>query len=308
MDGMDLLREVSEAYRGLQTLALQVALIDETGDENAGTRSERRMRFFYGAPNRIRSEPCGKAGIVQVFDGQHLYTSQPESWFGPARYSAVPFAAVRRLPHLFRCDHPFAGAGQSLLFQGIDEHAESAELAGEADGCYIVSVMYQPPRPVGYLVGGTPVRFWVNRENRIVMHAEGETGHRPPASDEVVWSRHAIVVREMQVNEPLPDETFLFVPPPGAELETRENCGVSMSSGGGFIQRGGDPQHRLEHRGSHEWQGETLIERSRWKMRGIALDFERRLTLSSDGLELSVDEHITGPKGAAQTSCKLPVG
>jgi hypothetical protein len=60
-------------------------------------------------------------------------------------------------------------------------------------------------------------------------------------------------------------------------------------------------------RGAHEWQGDTLVERSDWKIRGLVLNFERRLTFSEDGKELRVEERVTGPKRYAETSCKLLV-
>ena len=117
-----------------------------------------------------------------------------------------------------------------------------------------------------------------------------------------------MVVREMRVNEPLAEETFQFTPPENAEPETGGRCGISIGGGGGFVQGGPDDQHRLEHRAWHEWQGETLVERSRRKLRGMLLNFERRLTFLGSGTELRVDERVTGPKGEAETTCKLLAG
>jgi hypothetical protein len=78
------------------------------------------------------------------------------------------------------------------------------------------------------------------------------------------------VVRTMRVNEQLPEDTFRFVPPADA-TEMAGRCGVSMSGGGGFIEGGTDDERRLEHRGSHEWDGDTLVEHSKWKIRGMTL-------------------------------------
>lgn len=68
-----------------------------------------------------------------------------------------------------------------------------------------------------------------------------------------------------------------------------------------------DDRRRLEHRGSHEWRGDTLVEHSKWKIRGMTLKFERRLTFSADGRELHIAERVTGPNGEAESSCSLRV-
>jgi hypothetical protein len=78
-----------------------------------------------------------------------------------------------------------------------------------------------------------------------------------------------------------------------------------MSGGTGFAQNGPDERRRLEHRGSHEWQGERLVEHSKWKIRGFVLAFERRLTFSDDESELNIAERVIGPRGEAEGSFKV---
>jgi hypothetical protein len=310
MDALTLLREVSEAYRNVQRLALEAALIQESGDENANQRSERRVRFFYAAPDRFRYEPCGKGGILQVADGKHFHSAFT-AFFGRragGRHltcTSVPAAAMGRLPHLFNREWPVCG--EVFLFHGLDEHV-AAEILREEEGCHVISVTYEPPARPGLVVSGSAVLFWVSAANRMVMRQQGEIGHRPPTEDEVTWSRHAMVVRQMRVNEPLPEETFQFTPPPDATLDTGIGGGGFGIGGSGFIDHGSDEQHRLEHRSSYEWEGDTLLDRSKWKIRGMTLTFERRLTFSDDGKELRVAERIAGPKEEVKTSCKLPVG
>lgn len=306
MDALTLLREVSEAYRGLQTLALEAALIQESGDENASQRGERRVRFFYAAPDRMRFEPCGKGGALQVADGKYLHTcflDRGRHFGHDQTYTSVPIAETGPPPHVFQPE--YASAGEAFLFPGIDERVAAAEILREEDGCHVVSVTYEPPAHPGLVLSGSAVLFWVHMANRMVMRQQGEMGHRFPAEDEVTWSRHAMVVRQMRVNEPLPEETFHFTPPPDAILETC--CGGGGSGVTGFVEHGADGQRSLEYHGSHEWQGDILVEHAKWKIRGMKLSFERRLTFSEDGKELSVVERIAGPQGEVQTSCKLPV-
>jgi hypothetical protein len=307
MDALELLRAVSEAYRRLQTLALQVSLIDESGDENASQRGERRVRFFYAAPGRIRFEPCGQGGILQAADGEQLHTCFLDGGRHLGhhqRYTVVPIAEMGRLPHLFQSEFP--SAGEAFLFPGIDEHVAAAQILREEEGCYVVSVAYLPRAHPGLHVNGPAVLFWVSQESRMVMRQQGQMGHRFPTEDEVTWCRHTMVVRQIQVNDPLPEETFHFTPPPDAALESAGQCGDGFGVTG-FAEHGADGQRSLEYSGSHKWEGDTLVEHATWKIRGMTLNFDRRLTFSDVGRELHIAERIAGPQGEVQTNCKLPV-
>jgi len=307
MDGLTLLREVSEAYRSLQTLALEASFIDESGDEDSSNRSERRVRFFYAAPNRFRYEPASRRGIFAISDGETVH----RIFGGPQgkRHTSHPLAQSPRLPHRFNAQWPTQS--EAFLFDGIEEGALSADIAREEDGCYIVGVEYRrDPSREGMLIQKMPVLFWIDGGTRMVMRTEGETGHRRPTEEEIFWSRRKMIVRSIRVNEPLREEMFDFTLPPDVEeLETGGQCGGFGigRGGGGFSQRSGDPKHSLEFQGSHEWQGDTLVERSRWKIRDLLFTIERRFTFSEDGSELRIADRIAGPKGEAETKCKLPV-
>ena len=306
MDALTLLREVSEAYRSLQTLAVEATLVSESGDEDSNQRGEQRVRFIYAAPDRIRYESGGRHSQVQVSDGRVLHNV-----FGGhpgdrrPRYTSVPADKMHWLPHRFRPDFPFAGSDAAFLFQGIDERVASAEMLADEEGCHVVSVMYEQLPRAGIQIQGSAVLFRVNADNRMIMRQQAEIGHRFPTEEEVTWTRHTVLVRTMRVNEPLPENTFEFTPPPDAAEMAAGRCGVTMSASGGFIEGGADDERRLEHRGSHEWDGDTLVEHSKWKIRGMTLDFERRLSFSEG--ELRVAERVTGPKGKAEASYRLPL-
>ena len=85
------------------------------------------------------------------------------------------------------------------------------------------------------------------------------------------------------------------------------SCSVSVSGGGGFMSAEKGTGRRYEHWGSHEWDGDTLVDRSRWRMRGLDLNFERRLTFSSDESELRVVERVRGPHEEKETATTIRV-
>jgi hypothetical protein len=305
MEALTLLRDVSDAYRNLRSLAVEAVIANESGDENSNQRNEQRVRFFYEAPDRFRYEPCGREGVVQVSDGKQLHNCflRRGLFEGGPRYHSMLVNPALRLPHSFDANMPSAAA---FLYSGICERVAAAEILREEEGCHVVSVTYEPSLHP-FVVSGPAVLFWVDAKTRMVMRQQAQQGHRFPAGDDVHWSRHTLSVRSMQVNEAIPEGTFDFTPPEDAKLETGGQCGVSMSGGSGFAQTTTDGR-RVEHRGSHTWEGDTLVEHSTWKLHEMTLTFERRLTFSADEKQLRVDEKISGPKGVVETSSRLPVG
>ena len=85
------------------------------------------------------------------------------------------------------------------------------------------------------------------------------------------------------------------------------SCSVSVSGGGGFMSAEKGTGRRYEQWGSHEWDGDTLVDRSRWRMRGLDLNFERRLTFSSDESELRVVERVRGPHEEKESATTIRV-
>jgi hypothetical protein len=244
--------------------------------------------------------------MVQVADGTHLHTlfRQARGFEGGARVSSIQMPEMHFLPHVFRPDFPLTNDG-TFLFQGIEECAADAGILREEDGCYVIAVTYNQPSPHPGVVTRGDILFWVNTATLMVVKQQGDLGHRFPVDDEVRWTRLTMSVRNMRLNEPLPEDTFQFTPPADANIAAAGRCGISMGGGGGFIQDGPNGRGRIEHRGSHEWQGDTLVEHSKWKIRGFVLSFERRLTFSDDETELSIAERIIGPQGEAGGSFKV---
>jgi hypothetical protein len=208
------------------------------------------------------------------------------------------------LPHAFRPEFPITGDA-AFLFTGIEERVESAEVVRQEQGCDVVSVRYAPSKHASFMVPGPPVLFWVRTEDRMVMRQQGRIGHRHPTEDDISWSVYTTSVESVSIDEDLRDEAFRFTPPPDAVVVRR---GMGTAGGVGFIEHSGDDARRIEHRGSHSWEGDTLVEHSRLKMRGMVLEFERRLTFSADGTELRVGERLSGPKGSVDGEFVLPVG
>jgi outer membrane lipoprotein-sorting protein len=305
MDAMRILAEVSDAYRRLRTLSVTATHLIECGDDNSGTSSHTRMRFLYAAPDRIRFEQLGRSGLLQVADGQNVHTVFPRLPLDrEPGYSSMPASRMPFIPHSFHSEFPLSGDAV-FLFAGIEEKVESTEVVRQEQGCFVVSVRYVPLKHDSFIVREGPVFYWIRTDNRMVMRQQGRIGHRPPAGEDVYWSSHTISVDSLTINGDLPHDAFSFTPPPDA---TSVGGGASSGGGSGFIENNADDAKRIEHRESHSWDGDTLVQQSRWKMRGLLLQFERRLSFSADGMELRVGERISGPKGTVDGEFVLLVG
>ncbi len=311
MDASALLSQVSETYRNLRSLTAEATIIRESGDEYSSQRNERRVRFAYAAPDRRRFESLGDGGVIQVCDGAQIHSLFRHA--GPLqrpRYSTAP-AHNDRPPHDFRPDLPFGGGNEPFLFSHINAGVKEAETLPDQDGHWVVWVSYEPG--LHPAITTSPVRFRIDPGRFCVMRLQTDTGHRFHTRDEINWTRHTLIIRELRIDEPIPDSTFDFTPPPDAVTLPHGRGILGGGGGAGFIDRASSGQAwsgqgAFEHHGSHDWEGETLVEHSRWKMRGAMLTFERRMTFSDGNGSVEIVERATGPKGRTETRSSLELG
>lgn len=295
MDALDLLRNVSETYRSVKSLDVDALSVVESGDENSNSRAQQRIRFAYAAPDRMRYEPRGKNQMLQVSDGVQLHTVFPRhpGITDLPRVASALISEVKPLPFSWRSEFPLTNDAV-FLFQDIDDRVNQARILRQEDGCYVVGVTYLPSPYDWIVTNGLELLFWIDANTFLVMKRYGELGHRHPTEEEIHWSRLTLSVQNIRVNEPIADELFHFVPPVDADSQTPPRCGISVGGGGGLIEHGRDQNCRMEHRSSHQWDGDALVEHSKWQTRGHTFHFERRMSFSADGSELAVDEKING--------------
>ncbi len=300
LDALELLRSVSKAYRAIATLEVEAVIVRESGDEEANSRSEHRLRFYYSAPNRIRCDTGRNNGKLQVSDGSYLHMlfQASPAFRGRPRMVSVPIGEVDSLPHAFRPDLPFT-TDATFFFHRIDEGAAAARVVREDDGRRLVAVTYSKPSPHPAMFVRGDALFWIDPDSLMVMKQQIEIGHRIPTEDEVRWDRITTSVRKIRLNQPIPDEIFQFTPPADAATIPEGRVGISMGSGTGFGQ-GSNQNKRMEHRALHEYEGDSLIEDSTWKLRDHVLTFQRSMTMSEDESEVIVDEKIKSAQGEAE--------
>lgn len=306
MDAFELLARVSHTYRNLSSLALEAWAINESGDEDSASQTRVRTIFKYAAPDRLRCEQGGRRGTVRVVDGVHIHTcSNRGSMARGPRCHSVPVTPVHPLPHVFRPGMPAGSGNEPFLYEAINEQVVMAEVMREENNCRVVSVTYSPPSHSHPAIARMPVLFWIDSETFIVKTFRQEVGLRVPAEDEMNWSTHTLSVEKAAINIALPADTFEFIPPAEAVAVPGKQGFISGGGGTGFVKFADDDPRHIEHRGSHEWEGETLVEHSKWKLRGTTLVFERRTTFSENSEEVQIVDRMKSPADATETSCSL---
>ena len=209
-----------------------------------------------------------------------------------------------KLPGKFQPEFP-AGNATTFLFHRIAERVAVAGIVRDEELCHVAAVTYEPSPHPG--VSFSPLIFRINSATNLISRIEATVTHRHPADDEIHVNRMVLAFTGEVVNQPIPPEIFEYTPPADAVEVSGPGGRAGMGgggSGGGFgVGRIGP----FETRTSHEWSGETLIERSSLRVQSADVAFERRLTVSGDGKELRISERSTGPKGQTEREYSIPL-
>jgi len=312
MDAHSILAATAKVYRELQSLAVNIASVHESGDEGAVNHSEQRFQAYFSAPNKVRIEHPGRFGSIVVSDGVELHR-----YLGfPNRYWKDEIEGRDMLPGSFQPESPVQG--EAFLFDRISEYAARSECLreetiGDGEGealCHVVQVRYEAQEHPHLMIGFSPVTFWIDARTMLVLRFEGESSHRMPAHEDIRTIKMAISFVQPQIGKPLPPEMFKFIAPAGAEEFPQEaGCGsIGGSVGGSSASYGPDGRKTFETWNNHEWEGDALVERSKLRFQGRELAFERRMTLSEDGKTLRIAERITGPQGDTEREFSVPMG
>jgi len=307
MDARELLGKVAQAYRNLTSLEARATAISES-HEDGFSHTETPVSFFYVAPGRFRLQH-GNRGMTIVSDGQDVHTYFPS----PKRYAKTPVRPEHPPAGEFNPQFPYSSNHGSFLFGRIAERIAQAEVVRDEPvtiqdavvPCQVVSVIYEQSSHRGIVMTGLPILFWISTETHLVLRTEIEATIEFPRHGPRT-TKHTLRLNRLSVDQPIESSTFSFAPPPDAEEMPagRGWVGGIEDGGGGWSGSSGRP---LRSWHSNSWDGNTLIEQARWTFRGHELKFERRWTLSGDGVEIQIAERIDGPKGATERSYSIPV-
>jgi len=291
MNAMAVLESVARAYDGLKTLSVEIVNFAESGDEGHSTRYSWRRKAWFEAPNKFREEKPGANGSVLVNDGVNFHLF----WRSTRMRSKY---AVRDgyLQGLFQPEHVQVGDNTPVfLFPRIADTVLSAEILEEEPASILVSVEYDPQLyPAQWF--SSPVQYWIDPKTHLVSRLVTEISMQ--LHDQIAVRRHSVSYVDAVIDEPIAPEVFTFTPPADAVDSSNPSRTSSGDNGVSDTVHGGH---------SHEWEGETLVERYKLSAHGAEFTFERRLIFSEDRRELKVSERIVGPNGDVTHDLSLPL-
>lgn len=297
MNAKTILEAVAETYAKLTSFEVEVLSTTESGDEDAFERRIQRSRAFFVAPDKVRIEQTGRNGIVTVTDGVDVH----HYFRGPKQYSTFSAQPGQLFAGSFRPDLPLAG-GTIFLFNRIAEKASKAEILREEPEAHIVIVVtYDAPSHRGFAFSSSPVTFSVDTRTNLVAQMEGETTHRSPMDDQSHTNKLTSTYAHVFLNQPIPPATFEYVPP----ADAIDNSDRPHRSGSGSSNDGPDDKKRFESWHQNNWEDEVFVDRFELKIRGIELNFERRVTLAQH--TANVSENINGPRGTTAHEYSIKV-
>lgn len=247
--------------------------------------------------------------MLSISDGKDLHIL----FAGPNRYSKAPLPRPHPLPGVFNPQFPYVSNNSTFLFPNLVERVAAAEILrreslaieGVEAACDVVSVTYEPPPHPGPITHATPCLFWVDSETRMILRTEFEMTMQFPRH-EGRTTKHILVLTRLTMNGAIDSAVFVFTPPPEAE-EMPQGGFVGGVGGGSSLRPTGEGKQRVAHWNSNNWEGDTLIQRSKLTFFGREITMERRWKLSEDQSELRVSEKIEGPKGPIEREFTIPL-
>jgi hypothetical protein len=79
---LTILGEVSDAYHSLKNLAVEAAILAESGDEKFCQSSEQRVCFYYAALDRIRYQKVWQERNHPIAARSSTAAFRPQEWAG----------------------------------------------------------------------------------------------------------------------------------------------------------------------------------------------------------------------------------
>jgi thiol-disulfide isomerase/thioredoxin/outer membrane lipoprotein-sorting protein/Flp pilus assembly protein TadD len=202
---LDRARETFTDAKSLEVRAVTVTTI--TGVDFEQTQRS-GLLIASEQPGKYRIEPRGTAGQTIVSDGEQslTYVSYMK------QYTKAPVSSSFAEALLGSPAAPLAGMNNGrAVGSATVTGEEELQVDGASRRCYVVEI--KSPRDSGF------AKVWVDRESFLILksittqHVENWPPNGGPAD-----MTTAITVRTAKVNQALPSDMFLFVPPATAKL------------------------------------------------------------------------------------------
>jgi outer membrane lipoprotein-sorting protein len=231
-DAIRILAKVRDTYASLNSFQVEGIAVIESESERMHTKMDFRFAGDFDSPAKVRIETKNLVtALLVVSDGRATWVYIPAT----KTYSKVdleesqmPTAGKEhaRGPEAFMAASASAGLSFDMFQVGIADGVKEAsilreeelELEGRKVACYVVRVRYERTKEE---TEGLPAvkTYWIDRNRLIVLRESWESRGQIEIGTVggVLSTKQTTTLTKVRLNEPVPDELFVFVPPEGAK-------------------------------------------------------------------------------------------
>ncbi|HEV3276958.1 MAG TPA: hypothetical protein VG860_09085 [Terriglobia bacterium] len=237
-DALDVLSKVGANYRSVKTLQAEGDVTTVMTGPNMQQNMTMHVVMSFATPGKVRMEStAGPASFTMISDGKTTWLYMPQLH----KYSKLPFdqAALGG-----DASGSFPGLGAVADFATIAENvkeakivrSETLQLDGIATDCYVIEIVRQPAPAAGAAkAASTPAKvepvsetLWVDKGRLLVVRVSSDTKVTVPGADAPTDTKSTMTFNKLKLDDPLPDDAFVFTPPEGA---TEMDLGQFMPKG-----------------------------------------------------------------------------
>ncbi len=228
-DAMDLLKKVRETYGSLKSFQFEGVSTTESRSTGMQIKTEFPFEGDFVAPTKIRIETKNpRMGVLVVSDGDTAWVYLPSI----RTYSkldvggllkSAPGGQSGEVPDVFRGFSAAAGVPFDMfqldLAHGVKEAKilgeEDVELGGKKVACYVVQAEYALSKEEAQVL--PPFKsYWIDKARYVVLRESFQYHVKSAKFAAPAELKHTSTLTKVRLNEPVPDNLFVFTPPEGA--------------------------------------------------------------------------------------------
>ncbi len=214
-DGMQLLKRVSETYRGLESYEIRAVVINDQRWDEARDLTETPIVMAEDKPSKFRIEAKHPfRGGMEVSDGKTTweYAAMGHQYTKKTAGSGVDVAD----------DNPLMPTNYVKRYRQLAEKAteahllreETFSLEGKQIRCAVVEVEFGSD-PAMKKKQETPHTLWIDKERALVLQEMWD--NKTDMMGVSFQSRTTVAYRAIHIGQPVADELFSFTPPTNAK-------------------------------------------------------------------------------------------
>lgn len=230
-DAIDLLKNVALTYRAMRTYSAKSTNVMEISGTNIQQKVEIPLTITADSSGKMRMESTGMAGMLMVFDGKTMWMYMPSL----NKYTKLSSSDAASSGQLGSGTEMFGPATNSFLgYQSVASNVKEAKILrseklhvnGSDVACWVVSAEYEPSgggQETSEQTAGAPAAdlaqtktLWVDKTQYLVHQEDSTSKMNMSGASAPMETKQTIKFDSITVDQPVPEDTFTFTPPPGA--------------------------------------------------------------------------------------------